>query len=76
MAQKISIPELAMAHQREFGANLEWGPIEKTGPDHRPTITVELITNFGTFYATGAPGENKKIVRQLAAQKAWDEYYA
>jgi dsRNA-specific ribonuclease len=63
----MNIQDFAVKYQRRFGTNIEFGMAKKTGPDHRPVVTVEVFTNFGTFEGSGS---NKKVARANAVGAA------
>lgn len=62
------IVALAETCQKMFGANIETSVIGKTGPDHCPTITVEIELPNGKKFT--ASGTNQKEAKQKAAKKA------
>lgn len=66
------IVTLAERVQKEFGENIETRVIGKTGPDHCPVITVELVLPYGKIYR--ASGSNQKEAKKLAAQYALEHY--
>ena len=67
------IIELAELVQRQYGANIETRVTGKTGPDHMPTVNVQIELPDGRIYE--ASGTNKRIAKQKAAEKALSEYY-
>ena len=70
--EKNPIIELAELVQRQCGANIETRVLGKTGPDHMPTVSVEIELPDGrTFEASGT---NKRIAKQKAAEKALAEF--
>jgi len=59
---------LAERVQKIYGKNIETRLIDKSGPDHCPTITAEIeLPNGGTFQGSGL---NKREAKQKAAEKA------
>jgi hypothetical protein len=71
--EKNPIIELAKLVQRQYGANIETRVTGKYGPDHMPTVNVQIELPDGRIYE--ASGTNKKIAKQKAAEKALSEYY-
>ena len=67
------IIELAELVQRQYGANIETRVTGKNGPDHMPTVNVQIELPDGRIYE--ASGTNKRIAKQKAAEKALSEYY-
>ena len=68
MENSNPIIELAELVQKKFGKNIETRVLGKTGPDHMPTVTVEIELPNGRTYE--ASGTNKRIAKQRAAEKA------
>lgn len=54
--------------QQMYGENIETRVLSKTGPDHCPTITVEIELPNGKIYK--AQGSNKREAKQIAAERA------
>jgi len=70
--EKNPIIELAELVQKQFGANIATKVLGKTGADHMPTVSVEIELPDGrTFKASGT---NKRIAKQIAAEKALAEF--
>jgi dsRNA-specific ribonuclease len=65
------IVELAEKVQKKFRKNMVTRVIGKEGADHNPTITVEIELPNGIIYK--ASGNNQKIAKQKAAEKALAE---
>lgn len=65
------IVELTERVQRKFRESMVTRVIRKEGPDHNPTITVEIELPNGKIYQ--ASGINQKIAKQHAAEKALAE---
>lgn len=66
------IIKLSEAVQEMYGQNIETRVVSKTGADHCPNITVEIELPNGDIYE--ATAGNKREAKQLAAQKALDEF--
>jgi len=66
------IVTLAERVQKEFGENIKTRVIDKTGPDHCPTITVEIELPDGTVYRSS--GSNQKDAKKIAARYALEHY--
>ena len=62
------ITELAELMQKVHGENIETRVIAKRGPDHSPTITVEIALPTGDTFT--AEGGNQKEAKQKAALEA------
>ncbi|MEC5393948.1 putative dsRNA-binding protein [Bergeyella sp. RCAD1439] len=62
------IVKLAEKCQKIFRENIETRVVSKRGPDHCPTITVEIELPDGRVYTASA--ENQKVAKQKAAKKA------
>lgn len=60
---------LSELHQRIFKRSLELSVIDKQGPDHYPTITVQYDTGWGNYSKKGAPGQNQKVVAEELAEE-------
>lgn len=72
MENSNPIIELAELTQKQFGASIETKVTGKTGADHMPTISVEIILPDGrTFKASGT---NKRIAKQKAAEEALKDF--
>lgn len=65
------IVELSEKAQRKFRESIITRVIGKEGPDHNPTITVEIELPNGKVYQ--ASGSNQKVAKQKAAEKALAE---
>ena len=71
MENSNPIIELAEIVQRVHGKNIETRVLGKTGPDHMPTVRVEIKLPDGrTFKSSGA---NKRVAKQKAAEIALSE---
>lgn len=66
--EKNPIIELSEFIQRQFGESIETRVTGKSGPDHAPTISVEIELPDGRIFK--ASGTNKRIAKQRAAEKA------
>ena len=66
--EKNPIIELSELVQRQYGANIKTRVTGKTGADHMPTVSVEIELPDGRTYK--ASGNNKRIAKQKAAEKA------
>lgn len=69
--EETSLQFLGRYIQAKTGDSISYGVINKTGPDHAPTITVKLILP-GNQEFTGK-GSNKKFAANDAAEKALKE---
>jgi hypothetical protein len=65
---KNPIVVLSELIQRQYGKNIETRIIGKTGADHEPVISVEIELPDGKIFE--ASGNNKRIAKQKAAEKA------
>jgi len=65
------IIELSELCQKRFGANILATVLSKKGPDHCPTITVQIELPNGRKYT--ASGDNQKLAKQKAAENALEE---
>jgi dsRNA-specific ribonuclease len=71
-----TVTELNETVQARFKGSVTTNVVLKTGPDHNPTLTVDVILpdhrghKGNTYRGTGS---NRKIAAQNAAQKALDD---
>lgn len=68
------IIELAEKCQKTYGANIETRVVKKAGPDHCPTIFVEIDLPNGKTYA--GSGANQKEAKKRAAEQALKENFS
>ena len=66
------IIKLAEKCQKEYGKNLITRVIGKTGPDHIPSIEVQIELPNGCIYV--GVGSNQKLAKQVAARIALSEW--
>ena len=69
--EKNPIIELVELVQKKFGKNIETRVTGKTGPDHMPTVYVEIELPDGRIFESS--GTNKRIAKQQAAEWALSE---
>jgi len=72
MENSNPIIELAELVQKQYGKNIETRVLGKTGADHMPTVSVEIELPDGRTF--NASGTNKRIAKQIAAEKALAEF--
>jgi len=70
MLRKMEIGEFNEAHQKAFGYSPRFGTPQRSGPDHRPEVSVTLEVE-GAKPVTGK-GSNQKLARQDAV----DQFFA
>ena len=71
MENQNPITKLAEIIQAQYGANIETEVLSKVGEDHNPSIKVAIHLPNGNTYT--AKGNNKRIAKRLAAEKALEE---
>lgn len=63
---------LAERSQKRWGSNIETTVLGKTGPDHMPTVSVQIELPDGRIFKSS--GVNQKEAKQKAALQALSEF--
>lgn len=70
-AQPLTVQTFNEFYQRLTATAPMFSTPTKTGPDHAPTVTVSVGTEWGEFTAQGS---NQKQARQKAVEIAYEAY--